>query len=67
MEGKGHTASSLMPRASVESGKERRLWNECCTKDRMNGQRVSWMTLRAWDPSVTSAELVLQFMAGLDT
>lgn len=56
-----------MPRASVESGKERRLWNECCMKDRMNGQHASWVMGRAWDPSVTSAELVLQCMAGLDT
>lgn len=56
-----------MPRASVEPGRERRLWNERCTKDRMNEQHVSWMMVRAWDPSVTSAELVLQFMGGLDT
>lgn len=56
-----------MPRASVEPGKERRLWNECCTKDRRNRQHVGWVTVRAWDPPVTSAELVLQFMAGLDT
>lgn len=30
--------------------KERRLWNERCTKDRMNEQHVSWMMVRAWDP-----------------
>lgn len=67
VEGKSHAASSPMPRASVESGKERRLWNECCMKDRMNGQHAGWVMGRAWDPSVTSAELVLQCMAGLDT
>lgn len=43
-------SSSLMPRASVESGRERRLWNERCTKDGMNEQHVSWMMVRAWDP-----------------
>lgn len=37
----------LTSKVSVEFGTERRLWNGCCIKDRMNWQRAAWLTGRA--------------------